>query len=373
MPSKFELTQVTEKDLSKLKNLPASKVVESKFPKPTNSAAEGRAALKNWMENLPEPKPPKNPLIEVRAVEPTVTAISKLAAVVNSETAPAEMLSLKFDDKTFVGTIYSAVVTHQFMLMQSEFRTRKESEKTKGGADAKWREVTGAFEKAFSLAGMEGVNGDKLAQHAKRLAGSKENLDAVTKIVNSATPTQGPGAGNAPTTVNATFVPAMTKIVTLVPITNIIPNLCSSPLTQGTFTKHYGHSFSLTVSLYVPCPTWTNPFKWCWKNFTIASVSFSLDINVGYKVNCCGAAAWGQAAAQACASIIGISVCASCTGTIVAVAGVSKSSAAGGKCTYGLGINASLQCSFQGHTVFSASAPFGYTIMGPCPPPGLKC
>jgi hypothetical protein len=103
---------------------------------------------------------------------------------------------------------------------------------------------------------------------------------------------------------------------------------------------------------------------------TIATVSVNIGLNVGYKVSCCGASAWGQAYAQACASVAGIQKCVGCTATVIGVAGFSRYPS-GSQCVYGLGINASVQCSVFGQTVFNASWPFGYTITGPCPPPGL--
>ena len=118
--------------------------------------------------------------------------------------------------------------------------------------------------------------------------------------------------------------------------------------------------------------TWTNPFRTCRKTFTLAGVSFSVDLTVGYKVTCCGATAFGQAAVQACASIVGISVCAKCTASVAGVAGLVKTSS-GSSCSYGLGVNASLKCEFAGVTLLSLSAPFGWTITGPCPPAGFPC
>jgi hypothetical protein len=373
MPKKIQLTAVPEKELKKITGLAAVTVVETKWPKKESNAAEAKNALKTFHAKQPAAKPLKNPEIPVRAVEPTAATLSKLAAVVNSEAAPAEMLAQQFDDKALVGTIYSAIVTHEYMQMESEFKRRIASAGTRKQAEAQWPEVKKHFQKAFAVAGLSGVTEEKLSGYAQKLAANKENLNAVTKIANSAVLGQGPGDGKVPTAVRATFVPAAATEIDLLPLTIPIPNICAGPLVQGSFTKHFSYSFSLTVSLYVPCPTWTNPFRWCWKTFTIASVTFSLAINVGYKVNCCGASVWGQAAVQACASIIGFTVCASCVGTIVAVAGIAKTPVGGGKCTYGLGIVASLKCSFQGNTLFSKSVTFGYAITGPCPPAILPC
>lgn len=106
------------------------------------------------------------------------------------------------------------------------------------------------------------------------------------------------------------------------------------------------------------------------KSFTLAGVSFSLDLEVGYRVTCCGAIVWGQASVQACGTIIGITVCAQCTAKITGVAGFGRSGS-GNNCTYGIGVNAQLKCTFAGITVFQVQVPFGYNVSGPCPPIGL--
>jgi hypothetical protein len=221
------------------------------------------------------------------------------------------------------------------------------------------------------------VTADQLATFAKDLAGNKRNLDAVagianTRVVKDPPPVTGLTSADARDvgSLTATFDTTLAKIIDPNLLTIVIPNLCSQPFAQGSITRHWTHSWSLTASLPYPCPTWTNPFRICWSTVTIATVSVDIGLTVGYKVNCCGASAFGQAFAQACGSVLGVTKCVSCTATVVGVAGFSRTPF-GTQCNYGLGINASISCQVFGATVFSASWPFGYAVTGPCPPPGL--
>lgn len=154
-------------------------------------------------------------------------------------------------------------------------------------------------------------------------------------------------------------------------LTPVPPNLCEQPV-QGTYTKHISVSFSLSVTVTYWCPTWTNPFRTCTTTFTLAGVSFNAGLNIGYRITCCGAYAWGAAYAEACATIVGISICASCSARVVGLAGVGRSGS-GSTCSYGLAVTAELKCTVGGVTVFYAYVPYGWTISGPCPPASLKC
>jgi hypothetical protein len=147
-------------------------------------------------------------------------------------------------------------------------------------------------------------------------------------------------------------------------------NLCSQPLAQGSYTKHFGHTFSLQVSFNAPC--FPKIWKTCSYTLTIASLSYNVDLNVGYKITCCGAAAWGQAAAQVCGSILGHTACASCSAAVTVVAGLTKN-VIGSNCIYGLGVVAELKCTAAGITLFDFNAPFGWTVTAPCPPPNFPC
>jgi hypothetical protein len=291
---------------------------------------------------------------------------------VNQELDPDQML----------GVLHSSLTVLEYTRMRSEYKTRLAEATDKKKVEAQWQQVVEAAKAAHASAGLKGLTEADLDQMAAELNRKKPNFNAVTTIANSA---EGAGPAGRSDLIGNTLTPAKGQkaVGSFVTQTGVLPdlvatvtsvpaNLCSQPLVQGSFTKHFSHSFSLQVTLTVWCPTWTNPFRTCKKTFTIAGVSFSVDLSVGYRITCCGAIAWGQAAVQACATVIGISVCASCTASITAVAGVGRTGS-GSSCSYGLGLNAELKCQLAGVTLLDVNAPFGWTISGPCPPAGFLC
>ncbi len=372
------LKEVPDSERPKLKDVPAVKEHEAKFAKRAKgTAAEAKAEIKDWQKQQPKPEPKKNPSVKIKATPPNANNVAKLAAVADSDDAPQEIIRQKLDEEQLFGTLYSSLTVHEYIRMEGEFKKRKAS-RAAATADRDWAQVVEGFKKAFATAGLK-VTEDDLAKYAKELAGNKRNFEAITRIANSRVideeRTAQEGGQKSLKALDASALTGAFQVATAVlldpnVVTSFIPNLCSQPFAQGTFTKHWSHSWSLTVSIPYPCPTWTNPFRICWSTVTLASVSVDVGLNVGYRVTCCGATAWGQAYAQACGTVAGITKCVGCTATVVGVAGFSRTPV-GSQCSYGLGINASVQCQVFGATVFSASWPFGYTITGPCPPAGL--
>lgn len=342
-----------------------------KFPKVGRSRSAGRASLRRWVAAQPVPKAPKNPAVRIKAVKPTKAVFTRLRAVSRSASS-TEVISQRFTQETFLGTLYSALATYELIQLEAEYKRRQTT--GAGNVDSEWANVQKAAQTAFSAAGLRGVAPADLTRFSQTLRSNAANRDAVIKIANTGRAERGRARTRGLTpglVLTGAFEPIATKLIdrfgdVLTPISV----LCSQPLTQGSFTKHFGSSVSLSVTMTVWCPTWTDPFRTCQKTFTLAGVSWAVDVNVGYKVTCCGVTVWGSATVAACATIIGISVCASCTASIVGVAGVSRTPVGSG-CQYGLGISASLTCSLFGATIFTASAPFGWTISGPCPPKGI--
>jgi hypothetical protein len=364
MASTIQLTQLSEKERKGIKDLPAVEVVETKWPRKVSSAAEGNEAFKRWEEKLPAPTITENRPIKIEAIEPTGANLSRLAAVLNSKEPHVEVLRQEFDETTLVSTVYSAFLAHRYLEAQGK------TERTGKNAESQRAELTKAFQTAFEAAGHRNMTEAKLAQYAKQVAANPAILDAVTKMVNSAHSVDVLPESKVPAAGFAKFIPVTATVVNGGPIVNTIPNLCAGPLVQGTFTKHFGGSFSLTIGFQGPCiPKWWNK---CWYQVTVGSVSYSLDLNIGYKVNCCGASVWGQGVAQACASALGHTACASISGNITGVAGVTKTVGSGG-CNYGLGIVGSIKGTLAGYTLFSVPISVGYTIAAPCPPKGLNC
>lgn len=371
MPTFLPLTPVPEKDLPRIPGLPVLKQLKTTFPKRAlPGQPEARAAIRTWQGGQLALAVPKNPEVPVRGVQPTTAALAKLRAVIDSETAPTEMMNQKLAPEAFFGTLYSALVVFEYMRLESEYRQRARVRTTLAKTEREWAEALRAMQAAFAAGGLKGVTPAEMARYAKDLTSNRKTLDAITRVANSAVLVDTPAVRATVRAIKGAFVPIDGSFVDISATTLTVPDLCDEPIAQGTFTKFFSKSFSLTVRLYVPCPTWTNPFRWCWKNFTIAGVSFSMGVTVGYRVNCCGATVWGQAYAQACGTILGIRVCAGCSATITGVAGVSRTPVAG-NCNYGLGASAALKCTLAGATVFYASVPFGFVVTGPCPPAGL--
>lgn len=341
----------------------------AKFPsRLQRSARVAKGGLRRWQEAQPVPTAPKNPQFRVKAVRPTARTFSRLRSVAASKTV-RDVSDARMSRDAFLGTLYTALTTYEYTRMESEYKTRKRSGRP--AVEAEWAAVQKAAQSAFAAGGLKTVGPSELSRFSNTLNANRANRDAIIAIANTGVTTGGRARLHGSLIATATFVPLVTRLIDKLPDLVIpVGTICSSPLVQGSFTRHFGSSVSLTVSIRVWCPTWSNPFRMCTRTFTVAGVSWAVDVSVGYKITCCGATVWGQGSASACATIIGISLCASCTASIIGVAGISRTPIGSG-CQYGLGISASLKCTLFGVTIFSASAPFGWTIAGPCPPAGV--
>ena len=370
-----DLTPLSATDLKKLPGFKTVTRVSTKIPDRTVSRAVFRRRQKAWAKSLKAPKAPKNPQSKVRLQKLDRKTLQRLSAIHGSDQGPAELVSgQKMNLDQLYSSVASSLTTHQYLEMQGE-RARRLRKASTGAEKAKvareWAKVQDAAV-TFSARGGLRVKPADLDSAANLLKANKADLNTVLDIAKS-------GRREARTIAKLTTATSLTAV--LVPVVELAPlvpggsvvtpvSLCDKPIAEGKWTKHFERSFALKVKLRVWCPSWANPFKTCLKTFTVAGASFSLNLEVGYRVTCCGATAWGQASAQACATVIGIKVCATCTAKVTAVAGFDRTSS-GSKCNYGLGLVADLKCTLAGVTLFHVSAPFGYTITGPCPPPGF--
>lgn len=358
-------------DSDAIKKLPGLKSVtklEAPFVKTQVKAVEFKTAHSAWLRSIPAPAVEQAPAKPLKALAITAADVDKLRVVSESTAGTAELLAQGMGPDETLSLLYSSILAFEYTKLQAERKQRSADARTRSTVDAEWKRVLEGVAAGYAAAGLKSLKEADLDKMAAELSRKKANFNAVATIANSAEDaaegTETKALGSFLTHVAVVPDPAM--LVTAAPA-----DLCRKPI-EGTYTKHFSYSFALKVRLYVPCPKWTNPFRWCWKTFTIAGVSFSLNLNVGYRVTCCGAAAWGQAAAQACGTVLGVTVCASCTAKIVGVAGVGRTGS-GSSCSYGLGLNAELKCTLAGATVLYLSVPFGWTITGPCPPPALPC
>lgn len=373
MASRRQLVEVSPDRLQKLAGFTRIDKHSALFPKQSTSAGEARkrqkAALARAAAAVPAQAQPAPKTI--KAARLTATELGRLRAVHQSTAASAELIAQKLDPDQALGSAYSALVTYEYTRLKAERKARLGKARNRKRVDAQWQRVVDGARQAFAAGGLNGLTEADLDRFSTELTRSRANFNAVLEIANSARDVVQTPAGG-PASAKGNFVTIYDTLADLVPVVIPTPaDLCDRAI-EGKYTKHFSRSFSLSFTLTYWCPTWTNPFRTCTKTLTLASVSFSLGLEVGYRITCCGATAWGQAYAQACGSILGVTKCAGCTAKVVGLAGISRSGS-GSSCTYGLGVTAELKCTIGSITVFYASVPYGWTITGPCPPAVLPC
>ncbi len=373
MPNSINFKALDDAEVTKA--LGKTKTFEANQPKKVFTSAELKAKYKTWQNSQAAPDE-KIVLNKISATPVTEKSVGSIRAINESVTPTAEaVVAQQMGPDAVVNSLFSSLTTFEYTKMESEFKTRMKAAGTNAVAKAKvakeWAEVVKAGQQAFSAGGLKNVKEADLQKYSQELTKNKANFTAIANIANSAVAVQGVAAVKLTpqTALKGGFVP-VSGVQIDAPLTNEIKGLCSTPFAQGTFTKHFHKGFNLVVRIPYWCPSWTNPFRICHKNVTLAGLTLDIDLSVGYKVSCCGAVAWGQGSVQVCGSLVGLTFCAGCTAKIVGVAGIGRT-ASGGKCIYGIGINAQLICTFGSITVLNFSVPFGYNVTGPCPPAGL--
>lgn len=373
MPDSINFRKLDDAEVTK--SLGKAKTFEASQPKKIFSSSEFKSKFTTWQKSqkAPEEKIVLNKLV---AQPLTTKLVDSIRAINESITPTAEaVVAQKMGPDEVTNALFSSLTTLEYTKMESEYKSRLKAAGTNAIAKAKvekeWANVVKAGQQAFAAGGLKNVKATDLQKYAQELTKNKANFTTITNIANSATAVQGVAALSltAQTSLKAGFVP-VTGVQLDGPVSTEIKGLCDQPFAQGSFTKHFHKGFSLVVRIPYWCPTWTNPFRVCHKNVTLAGLALDIDLSVGYKVSCCGAVAWGQGSVQVCGTLVGITFCAGCTARIVGVAGVGRTTA-GNKCVYGIGINAQLTCKFGAITVLNVSVPFGYNVTGPCPPAGL--
>jgi hypothetical protein len=373
MANRRDLIEVNPDKLGKRPGFTKVERHSALFPKRSTKPGEARALVKRALtataaEAKPGPQPAAKPITAARV---TASELAKLRAVHQSSAGSAELIGQKLTPDAALGTAYSALVTYEYTKLKAERKARLAKGEDPKRVDARWQQIVGETSKAFAAGGLRDITEADLERFSSELTKSRASFNAVVEIANSARDVVAI-PGGAPNTAAGNFVTIYDRFIDLNQIVIPTPaDLCDRPI-EGKFTKHFSYSFNLSISIPYWCPTWTNPFRWCTKTVTIAGVSVSLGLEVGYRITCCGAIVWGQAYAQACVSILGQSICAACTARVVGLTGIARTGS-GSSCSYGLGVSASISCSVGGVTVFSASVPFGWTITGPCPPAILPC
>ena len=357
------------------------------YPKGTSTSAEltkkfkafrdsqKAPSLSSLSKELHNPEPVKGVNLfakDVKMLHEIASSASPLAEAVGNQEATPEQI---------IGTLSSALLTLEYVKMQAAYKKAKDGAKTdteKKQIDSTLQEAIKGFKSAYSSIGLKGIEEKNMNAFSSELLKDKNAFNSVVNINNSklAVKTGAKGSLTAKSVAMGNFVTQVAKIDDPLIGNLVLPkNLCSTPFAQGSFTRHFGHSFNLQVTISLPCVTnycWGIPcgFGFCSHTYTLASLSYNVDLNVGYKVTCCGGSAWGFASANVCASFLGHQFCAGCTAGIVGAVGIARTPS-GSNCIYGLGLTAQLKCTFGSFTVLNISYPFGYSLTGPCPP--LPC
>jgi hypothetical protein len=371
MPTRYMVLEpVSPEKLDRAVKVAVPKEHKTTFPKRSSNTTGARGAFKKWQQSEPEPAAERNPEIGFKAVRPSRRAFTQLRKIAESDAAPAVILEDEVPIETLFGTVFSGLATYEFMKQEAEYKRRKADRRPSPDIEKKWEAVVRQFSAAFEAAGLPGVGEAELGEFVRELNANKANRDAIIQIAKSGVPVKEPARITASSTITAAFVANTLVEVDPRIVVSVIGDLCDDPIAEGSFTKHFNRSISLSLKIRYPCGISWGGIEWCTKTVTLAGVSFSLAVNVGYRVNCCGATVWGQASAQVCATIVGQKVCATCTATVTGVSGISRTPVTVG-CEYGLGISARLKCTLAGQTILNLSYPFGWTVTGPCPPAGL--
>ncbi len=373
MATRRDLIAVSPDRLQKLPGFTKVDRHSALFPKKAVPAGQARTLQRRALTTAasraqPGPQPPPK---AIKAARLTTSDLVKLRAVHESSAASAELVAQRLNPDQTLGLVYSALVTLQYTKLKAERKARLAKAKDPKRVQAQWQKVVDGAVQAFAAGGVRGLTEADLDKLSTELTRSRANFNAVLDIANSARDVIS-GAAGGPKAAAGNFVTVYDAFADFWPVVTPAPESLCDRAIEGKYTKHFSRSFSLSVRITYWCPTFFNPLRTCTSTITLAGVSFSLGLEVGYRITCCGATAWGQAYAQACGTIIGITVCAGCTAKVVGLAGISRSGS-GSSCTYGLGVTAELKCTVGGVTVFYASVPYGWTITGPCPPAVLPC
>ncbi len=381
MPKKASLLKLPEDKVSKMKGMGKVKKRTTKFPKKAKKAVKLKSDLKKWQQSVKAPKAPRVHEKKIKAIRLKSKHVTQLRRINENPVATAEIVAQKMSPDDVLGVMYSSLSTYEYYKMQAEYKKRlrkARGRKAREKLRQQWEEIVKSGQKSFTAAGLKRVTEKDLNGFSRELKRSKNNFNTIANIANTAVSdgVTKKAAAAATTTIaspTGAFIPAVGAVVDpAMTVMTAATDICDHPL-EGSFTKDISQTFEMKTRLYVWCPTWYAPWRWCWRTFVLAGVSYSVGLDVGYRVSCCGASAWGRAYAEACGTLIGIRICAGCTASVYAVAGVGRTQTTGGDCSYGLGMTAQLNCQLAGIPVFAFAYSFGYTITGPCPPPEIPC
>lgn len=351
----------------KIAALARPKIFKHKYPAqrlPNNAAV--RAEVNKWKKAQKVTALPRPKEMRFKAVKYMTQDLTRFRKVHESKIPHAEAVNQMFKPADLLGHLFSVVTTYEYMKLRSEYRQRLRAAPTpaqKKDVQRQWKKHVQAIQTIFARARLPRLTTSDIDRLAGNLSRDKRNFDAVKKIYGTASSITSAEQVVAFAPVGI-FQAVATELVLPGDLVTSIADLCEILIT-GTYTKYISETISWNVRLKVWCPKWNDPFRTCWKTFSIARVSFTLGVDVSYKVDCHGFSAWGCSYAEACASVLGQRICASCQGCVTAADAVGRSTGSG-NCLYGNGVKIEVICRFAGITIFYAVVSFDLEIEAPC-------
>lgn len=361
--------------------------LEFKYPKNASKASEEKANFGKFRKDAPLVKddsienPDADKFKPINAKKLIADDVIKLHSISNSTNPLAEAISnQKSTPDEVINTLSTSIITLEYTKMKGAYKKAMETASAldKPKIEKTYKDAINNFKVAYGTIGLKNLGEKDFDAFSSELLRDKDAFNTIVTIENSKKQVaRAPKIKFEPTAISeGKFETTVGKIDDLLVGNTVLPrDLCQQPLVQGSFVRHFSNSFSIRVTLSLPCVTrycWGIPcgFGICSRTYTIANLRYNVDLNIGYRVTCCGGAAWGSASANVCASLLGLSFCAGCSASIIGVAGISRTPV-GSNCVYGVGFNAQFRCTFGGVTVLNVTVPFGHNFTGPCPP--LPC
>jgi hypothetical protein len=274
----------------------------------------------------------------------------------DQEVGPDELLNLS----------YSVLTVHQYQQLKDEYNKKlaeASSKKEEAQIKKEWNAIVRGAVKGFSRAGVKGFKQEDLDGLAKEIAKDPEVAKSIKKIADSGVREKKVG-GNPDYA--AGEIPVATGVVeTVEDLAEAYFELCKHPI-EDSYKWKYTFNWAWQIRLKIWCPTWFEPLRFCWTTFTIAGISAGISLDIGYRISCTGASAWGLAGAYTCATLLGIQYCFECKAEVVGVLGFTDLSDTG-ECVYGAGVNCEFSCTWRGIPVVFLAAGIGLVIKAPCP------
>jgi hypothetical protein len=381
--------------------LPIAKkrMAQARFPRASRrgTLADVNRSLKSWAA---ERSGGKRPLTELRfkAVALTRQHLKIVSTIQNSETPLVELVKHGLDLPGFAGILFSASAGLEYSRDLSRFKVErakiarvKVAQARKAALsdlDEAWTAATTEYAGAHRRAGLKEVDADALYAMARELTGNQKWFSDFVKIYEPAK------SAVSDTPLGTAIVEAVAgkSPSQVIPDRHLRmpPDWCGIQPIEGTFTEHVGASFSLTITMTIPCGVkwkkkkrkifgvtityWVpDGIKYCTVTLGVAELSFYFGIELGYKLDCCGPSVWGAAATETCAAVAGIEKCARCDAWVAAIGGMARVTMDDGTCAYGIGITLGVDCQVAGVSVYGTELSYGWVVTGPCAPVNLLC